>query len=179
MQCLDICKTINFPVIIDKTTWGTQILVFLGIILNAILQTITIPEEKRIKAVKQIQALLSKKKVTVLQLQRLTGFLNFLCRAFVPGRAFTRRLYAKFSDPKLKQHYHVNMDSEIKLDLQVWLEFLDDSVPRPFLDFTKKSSVVELKFFTDASGAVDKGFGHVCWWQMGIWYVGTRLHPNS
>ena len=32
----------------------------------------------------------AQRKITVLQLQKICGFLNFLGRAIIPGRAFTR-----------------------------------------------------------------------------------------
>ena len=56
---LQLCKTINFPVSLDKTFWGTQLLVFLVIFIDTLKQTVSIPEEKRIKAVNQITDILS------------------------------------------------------------------------------------------------------------------------
>ena len=58
---LSICKSINFRVSLDKTMWGTQVIVFLGIMINTITQTVSIPDEKRIKAVKQILDILLQK----------------------------------------------------------------------------------------------------------------------
>ena len=48
---LQICKTVNFPIALDKTFWGTQILVFLGIMISTILQTVSVPEAKVKKAI--------------------------------------------------------------------------------------------------------------------------------
>ena len=58
---------------------------------------ITVPEEKAINLLEEF-ADPSITKATVKQLQQLCGFLNFLCRAIVPGHAFTRRMYAKYSN---------------------------------------------------------------------------------
>ena len=66
---LDICKIINFPVALDKTFWGMQLLVFWGILINTITQTISISDDKRNKVVYQIHAIISKQKMTVLQMQ--------------------------------------------------------------------------------------------------------------
>ena len=41
-QFLQICEEINFPVALEKTFWATQIIIFLGMILNTITQTILI-----------------------------------------------------------------------------------------------------------------------------------------
>ena len=45
-QFMDICNEINFPVAPKKTVWATTILVFLGILINTIMQTISIPLDK-------------------------------------------------------------------------------------------------------------------------------------
>ena len=43
---LDLCKSINFPVSLDKTFWGTTRIVFLGFLLDTELQLVCVPEEK-------------------------------------------------------------------------------------------------------------------------------------
>ena len=51
---LDICKTINFPVALEKTYWGTTVLVFLGLLLDTELQLVCIPADKIAKALDMI-----------------------------------------------------------------------------------------------------------------------------
>lgn len=146
---------------LEKTFWASPVLVFLEILINMITQTVSIPEEKRTKEAMNIKAILSKPKTTALQLQKITDLLNFLCRAIVPGLAFTWRFYAKFSNPKLKQHYHLKVDSETRKDFGVWLQFLTspEVVSWPFMDFFTNLYTTELDFYTNVSVAADKGFG--------------------
>ena len=59
---LDLCKTINFSVALDKTNWGTQVFVFLGFLINMILQMVSIPETKCNKAIVHINSILAKRK---------------------------------------------------------------------------------------------------------------------
>ena len=47
---LDICKEINFPVSMEKTEWATRFIIFLGMLLDTVNQTISIPVGKRDKA---------------------------------------------------------------------------------------------------------------------------------
>ena len=168
---MDICKIIGVPISAEKTVWSTAVLVFLGVLLNGSTFKLSIPEEKQIKAINALQRILSKQKVTVQELQQLTGLLNFLNRAIFTGRAFTRRMYAKFSgiikirksgtgcaewEPRvLKLHHHVKLDAEFKADCRVWLEFLDSrmlsTVSRPYVDMTEDKALLELEFFSDAS----------------------------
>ena len=52
---------------------------------------------KKIKAIEALSTVISKRRVTVHQVQKLTGLLNFLNRAMIPGHTFTRRMYSKFA----------------------------------------------------------------------------------
>ena len=100
-----------------------------------------VPIDKVLKALEMIDAALNKrsKKITLHQLQKLCGFLNFLCRCVVPGRTFTRRLYSYTNnkDGKLKKHHHININSEMRKDLNMWKVFLNHPTAycRPFADF--------------------------------------------
>ena len=175
-QCdtfLQICALINFPVSLEKTFRATTCLTFLGFLLDTVNQTVSVPIDKICKARELIQEVLNKKKVTVHTVQRLCGFLNFLCRAIVPGRAFTRRLYAITAGDKLKPHHHVLVKAENRMDLRVWLAFLDHPsvFARPFMDFSEILTADRIFFYTDSSGSSSKGMGGICFtsWMFSAW----------
>lgn len=157
---LDICSQINMPISEEKTVFATQIIIFLGMIINAVTKTVEIPDEKVIKAMNQIQSFLDAKKVTVLQVQQITGLLNFFCRAIVPGRAFTRRLYAAYVGNTTRPHHHVRVTNEMKLDLTMWNCFLtqDKRVYRRFVDFDSHVRFSRFPIFSDAAKAVNLGY---------------------
>ena len=79
-EFLAICEDFCFPVSLEKTFWAANKLVFLGLLIDTINQCVCIPIEKVTKAVLLIQSILDKKskKVTLNQLQKVCGFLNFL-----------------------------------------------------------------------------------------------------
>ena len=185
-EFLQLCLELGIPIVKDKTVWATLRLVFLGILLDCTNMTLVIPEEKRIHAIYLIKSMLDKRKATVRELQQLCGYLNFLNRAVIPGRAFTRRMYAKFSqqihlskvgyksDPsdterscghkKLMPHHHIRFDCEFKLDCKIWLEFLTDEdlkqvVSRPMLDVSEKITSRDICFYSDASRNGKLGMG--------------------
>ena len=107
-QFLEICRIINFPVSMEKTLWVTNCLTFLGFLIYTLNQVVCIPDNKVSRVVNLISEIINKdsKKVTLKQLQKLCGFLNFLCRCVVPGHAFTRRLFA-YTAGNLKPHHHI------------------------------------------------------------------------
>lgn len=90
---LRICEQINFLVALEKTFWGSTLLVFLGLLLDTDRQVVCIPLDKIDKALDLVEYFLNKrnKKFMVLQVQKFCGSLNFLCKYVVPGRASLRR----------------------------------------------------------------------------------------
>ena len=169
-EFLQICSQINFPVSIEKMYWGTTLLVFLGLLIDTVHQAVMIPKEKVDKALMLINEFLAKKKATVHQVQKLCGTLNFLCKCVIPGRVFLNRTYSMISNQSLKQHHHVNINAENRLDLKVWKTFLENPSVfcRLFMDFDEIASE-EIDMYSDASGVL--GFRAYCGknWTCGFW----------
>ena len=176
---IEISSIIGLTIVKEKTEWATLQIVFLGICLLGDKLLVSIPEDKRLRAVNMAKLLSGKKKATIYQLQKFMGFLNFLCKAIYLGCAFTRRMYSKIpwldsQGNKLKQHHHVPLDQEFRLDCLVWVEFLDKNVQlavcRPFITRTAQ----ELDLFMDSSGNCNLGFGGYFKneWFAGTWDIG-------
>ena len=176
-QFLNVCQEIGFPVALEKTHWGCQFLVFLGFLLDMVNKQVAIPVEKLVKALSMVEEMLNSKKTTVHKIQRLCGVLNFLCRIVIPGRAFTRRLYALTANKEgvaLKQYHHVNVKRETKLDLEIWRKFLMNSnlFCRHFFDFGLQQ-ITDIRMYSDASRNFTLGsFGAWCEqsWMQGFWH---------
>ena len=103
-------------------------------------------------------------KMTLHELQTLCGFLNFIGKGIVPGRAFTRRMYA-FGKGLTKKYHHLTITRELRLDLATWQVFLNDKqniFARPFFHYDTNLSSTELDWFTDAAGGIELGMGGVC-----------------
>ena len=98
-----ICNRINFPVSLDKTFYSSTCMVFLGLLIDTVAQLVMIPGDKIEKGIELLTNALAKVsgKITVKECQWICGFLNFLGRAIVPGRAFTRHLYSLTANPNL------------------------------------------------------------------------------
>ena len=177
-QFLTMCKHLGVPISMEKMEFATVRIVFLGILLDGELFVLVVLEEKRIKTINLLQSFLHRKKATVRDIQGLAGLLNFLHKAVFPGRAFSRRMYAKFSEiidskgnkiasTKLKPHHHIHLDSEFKLDCSMWLNFLlklDREVKGlscPFTDMGKMVNAKILHLFTDVAKGETLGMGGV------------------
>ena len=180
---IQICEELNCPLLVEKTEWAIEIIIFLGVLLDSRRRILAIPEEKRQKALYAIDIMIEQKKFTVKQVQCLTGLLNFLNKAIVPGRAFTCRMYTKIAlkDSKgraLKQYHHINLDAEFREDCKMWKLFLlnlsAQILCRPFIDIDAFKTATQLDFFTDSSHCETKGFGCV----FGAEYTWGQWPPN-
>ena len=161
---LRICSNINFPVSMDKTVWGTTQISFLGLMIDTVLQVVRLPLDKLTKAISMLDFVLTKrnKKITLRQLQQLCGYLNFIGKAVVPGRAFTRRIYAH-GKRLTKKHHHLRVTREVRMDLECWKMFLtsQEVVARPFFHFDDSIADVDINLYTDASRNPRLGCGGV------------------
>ena len=181
---IEVCNSIKLPVALDKTTWGDTIIIFLGLLIDIERQVVCIPVEKIEKSVKPIHRIQASKKhkATILQIQQLAGFLNFLCHAIIPGRAFTTRLYSLISN-KLQPHHHVKIPTDVREDLDMWSQFLekvDSSVYCcPFMDFLDWTAE-DITMFSDASKNKILGFGAYCQndWMNAMWPAGWIIKAD-
>ena len=86
---------------------------------------VRIPEEKLQKLRNLLQPLLYKKKVSLKDLESLTGLMAYCSRAIPSSRAFIRRFYDLIAAVNNKKpHYMVRINQEVKADVQMWLQFL-------------------------------------------------------
>ena len=74
---------------------------------------------------------------------------------YCPREGFTRRLYAH-GRGLTKPHQHVRFKEEMRLDVEIWREFLchPSVYCRPFIDFSKTLKANEIDFYMDASGCI-------------------------
>ena len=169
---LKTCDEIKFPVSLEKTFWGTTILTFLGLTIDTKAQMVCIPEEKITRAIEMINYALNKKskKITLQNLQKLCGFLNFLCKCIIPGRAFTRRLY-NFGAKLTKPNQHLRVKVEMRMDLEMWKTFLSqpETCNRKFFEFDHKYTSTEIDMYTDASSKFGFGGYNKTEWFIGEW----------
>ena len=189
-KCSLICA--SCPLSLEKTEWASQQVLFLGVLLDVRNYMLVIPVDKRDRVLLQICTTIAKRKLTIKQIQQMTGLLNFLNRALVPGRAFTRCMYSKISGLKnaentkrvLKHYHHISLDAEFLANCKIWEQFLENcgyrGLCRPFLDILGDKSALDSGFYSDASGCKTKGFS--CFyqgkWIFGIWEPGFIESKN-
>ena len=173
---LDLCSYLGIPIAPEKTCGPATTLYFAGIELDSVSFEARLPLDKIDKCLSLIASFLTRKKLTLKEIQSLTGMLNFACSVVVPGRAFLRRLIDLTVGVHSPYHY-VRISREVKADLKLWQSFLTGFNGRSFFleDFWDSSDKLEL--FTDAAGSL--GFGAIFGrkWCYGKW-PDNWLHQN-
>ena len=169
MTCfVDTLNWLSVPLADEKTEGPTEVLVFLGLELDSRNMTVRIPREKILELIDKINDILSATKTTLKAMQSLIGSLNFCCRAIIPGRPFCRRLINAICG-LTKPHHHLRVNAAIKLDLQMWLQFLTQfNGVSMFHDNFWVSSEDEL-LFSDSAAGIGFGIYFKGQWAYGQW----------
>ena len=152
----------------EKMVGPSFVLSFAVIELDTIKMEARLPEEKLAKCCSLIREFLTKKKVTLTELQSLIGLLNFTCSVIVPGRTFLRRLINLTVGVKRPRHF-IRLNRETKADFHLWLTFLESYNGKSFfLDYIWLSSA-KLHLYTDAAGSLGYGAVFGAHWFFGQW----------
>lgn len=88
----ETCLALGLEVKLFKNTSGT-IIEFLGLVIDTTRMEARLPAEKKEKGLHLITNLATQRSCTLLDLQQVTGLLNFLSKVIPLARTFSRRLY--------------------------------------------------------------------------------------
>ncbi|XP_066914570.1 uncharacterized protein [Clytia hemisphaerica] len=154
-------KDVGVPVALDKLEGPSQVMTYLGIEIDSVSSSIRLPTSKLVELKGMVSAWRSKRKCTKRELLSLIGSLSFACKVIRPGRIFLRRLI-DLSSSVVRLNHHIDLTSDVRLDLEMWSEFLDSWNGSSFIP-TPISLQAPFEISTDASFL---GFG--CFFQ-GLW----------
>ena len=167
-QFQQLCSEVGVPLAAEKSVGPTSQITYLGLQIDAVNQTISVPKGKLESVIDKVTKGLSSNKLTLRELQSLIGSLSFICKAVAPGRAFLRRLIDLTCG--IKKHWHlIRVSFGAKEDLRMWLVFLQDFNGVSIFQDQMWLGGEDAKIFTDASGVIGfAGFLDGRWFQ-GHW----------
>lgn len=158
-QFNNTCSQLGFEEAKEKSKEGTCV-DYLGLILDTEKMEARLPEEKKCRALRGINEVLKLRSVTIKQLEKLLGLLEFCVAVFPLGRPFLRHVWNMFRRGNFQRQ---RLTTAARQDLQWWVQFLPIwsgvSAIRP--------SRPRFHIATDASGK--KGIG-------GVWFEATKPH---
>ena len=106
----------------DKLESPAEIMIFLGIFINTVNMTLSIPVEKLELARIELARWKERSHATKRQLQSLLGRLCHLATCVRPGRRFAARVI----DAIKTQSFPVELDDEFKMDITWWQRFMNE-----------------------------------------------------
>ena len=128
-----LCVQVGLSIKTSKNEEGTAVS-FAGLVLDTGKMVIRLPDKKRQKPQKMISEARHSRSLSLLDIQKITGYLNFVFTVLPLGRAFLRRLYNMelyFPPQALAATYHKRrISGEAHKDLAWWSEVLQHSPER-------------------------------------------------
>ena len=140
-----ILRRLGFSINWNKVEGPMQRLVFLGILIDTHLLTLSLPKDKQDEFSGLVKEYINKKRVSRKQLERLIGKLNWACQVVRGGRNFLRRMLTLQNSVKLGNH-KIIVTNAFLADLRWWDSFMDTF--NGCVSFLDKSPVTNLQ--TDA-----------------------------
>ena len=112
-------KNLNIPISAAKTEGLSQIIQFMGIILDSGKMEARLPEDKVERIRSALSTFQSQRSTTLQELQSLIGTLNFACKVIPPGRPFLQRIIHLTRKVK-KPHHHIKLTTGFCKDIEMW-----------------------------------------------------------
>ena len=120
---LELLNRLGLQINKEKLSEPSQNVVFLGILLNTISCTASLPPEKLDQIRNEVNLFLEKCRASKHQLQSIAGRLNFASQVVHGGRTFLRRILD--SIVRLKRPFHkVKIQGALRQDLLWWQQYL-------------------------------------------------------
>ncbi|XP_028403232.1 uncharacterized protein LOC114525965 isoform X1 [Dendronephthya gigantea] len=168
VRFLSLCEHVGVPIAPEKTIGPHNVLSFAGIELDTLCMEARLPLDKTDKCKQLISAFLCRKKVTLREIQSLTGLLNFACSVVVPGRAFLRRLIDLTKGVRCAHHF-IRLTKSVKADLEIWQSFLANFNGRSFFLNDMWHDSASLNLYTDSAASFGYGALFGFEWCYGAW----------
>ena len=162
-QLLNILRLLGFHINYGKIVGPSQQLVFLGVLINTVDMTLSLPEDKLSEFSSLIHTFGNKRRATKRQLESLIGSLNWASQVIQGGRPFLRRMI-DLKNTLVSHSDKVLLNADFFADLDWWKTFLKIfNGKTKFLD-DKPITSIQCDACTEGGGATFLGdFLYINW----------------
>ena len=158
---------LGFYISWDKLVSPCQNITFLGLNLDSITMSISLPNDKIVKLQDTLRQFVSLKRVKKRDLQSLAGSLAFASTVIKAGRTFSRRVIDLVNSVKYG-HYFIRLNDCFRLDCQFWLSFMNN----PLFNGTAKildNDPIDISILQTDSSFYGYGVFYNGEWLAGAW----------
>ena len=118
-----LLRFLGFHVAYDKMVSPSQIVTYLGIIIDSQRMELRLPEGKLEKLVKQLAFLENKSRVSKKDLESLGGLLSHCSHIIKGGKIFCKNVYKLYKEMVGKNLRYIHLNQKVKDDLRWWKRF--------------------------------------------------------
>ena len=142
---LKVFTSLRVPIVAAKTLGPSQVLEFMGIVLDSTRMEARLPEDKLARISKLLDSFSAHRAARLVDLQSLIGTLQFACKVVVPGRTFLQRMINLTRGVPSRFH-HIRLNEQFQRDITMWKVFLTKWDGRSFFldSFVTSSPDLEL-----------------------------------
>lgn len=157
-----ILKQLGIPTREDKCFPPNFIQKILGYTYNTLTQTISLPYNKRVEYLSEVNKIINKKLSDKKSLEQLRGRLGNVAQIRFPGKAFLRKFDALIHMPELHYNEPITLSNFVIEDLTWWKWILTNpkNLEIPFELILKNPDDADFKIYTDAASTLGLG-GHM------------------
>ena len=159
---LELLQNLGFSISLKKVVLPTQCLIFLGVLIDTISQSMSLPHDKLVALQELLLSFQHQLRASKRQLQGLAGKLNWTCRVVYGGRTFLRRILDAMNSMK-SASARCLLDCVFYDDLNWWLQLMTVFNGRQL--FLNSTPVVDVQ--TDA-----------CFEAVGAYFSGDWVYLN-
>lgn len=175
LSTIRLLRYLGFAINYNKVIGPSQNLTFLGIVLDSVSMSLSLPENKLDELLQCLHETLTKKKASKKSLQSLAGKLNWASQVIYGGRFHMRRIFDAVIPLKSPWH-RTRVTMDIRRDINWWIQFLGVfNGTAEMLDSRPVTPVCIDACPVAAGGAYDSEFIYTPW----DWWPGSSdLHIN-
>lgn len=120
---ITLVRKLGFHVNWSKVEGPTQNITFLGININSLDMSLSLPQSKQLDFIALLRSFSTRKRATQRQLQSLAGKLNWACQVIRGGRTFIRRVLDAMNSLRTPSQ-KLKLDADFHSDIHWWLSFM-------------------------------------------------------
>ena len=157
-----LCQELGIPLAVENTIGPSCVITFLGLEIDTLERVIKILPPKLPEVQQKLIETLNKKKITLKDLQSLTGLLNVCARTHaraIPAvKAFNRRFFEAMQGVCKPNHF-IRFSVGMKDDIRMWLSYLEKFNRSCTFGLNEWLSNMQLDLYTDSAGSPYHGCG--------------------
>ena len=145
--------SLQVPTVASKTLGPSQVLEFMGIVLDSNRMEARLPDDKLTRIRQLLDSFANRRSSRLVEFQSLIGTLQFACKVVVPGRTFLKRMI-NLTRGAFSRFHHIRLNKEFFRDITMWKAFLAKWNERSFFLDSFVTSTPDLELYTDAASTI-------------------------